>query len=150
MEMSDEKKAQLDAEINHSICCNMGRLYVMAVDMGFNLQDFSDKFLTSHFCARSLDTPYSRFQNEEEDVSMDYLLREITPDKEESDCSFTEDVAFWIGFIYRYLYFKTGLSSADLKEKVPFSYLESKTYGLLTLDEDEAIDIIKSDRKICD
>lgn len=65
-------------------------------------------------------------QNEEEDVSMDYLLREISPAKEEPGYSFTEDVAFWIGFIYRHLYFKTGLSSADLKEK------------------------IKSDRKICD
>lgn len=134
-----KKKARLDEEINHSICCNMGRLYVMAVDMGFNLQDFSDKFLTSHFCARSLDTPYSRFQNEEEDVSMDYLLREISPDKEEPGYSFTEDVAFWIGFIYRYLYFKTSLSSADLKEKVPFSYLESKAYGLLTLGDKAGI-----------
>ena len=146
--MSDEKKARLDEEINHFICCNMGKLYVMAVDMGFNLQDFSDKFLTSHFCTRSLDTPYSRFQNEEEDVSMDYLLREISPRKEESGYAFSDEVAFWIGFIYRFLYFKTGLSSSELKEKVPFSYLEAKAYGLLTLDEEESLDIIKKDRKI--
>ena len=85
MNMSNEKKAQLDREINYSISCNVGNLYILASHMGYDLKSFSDLFLTSHFCARSFDTEYSRFQNEEEDVSMEYLLREISPDKEKTD-----------------------------------------------------------------
>ena len=148
MNMSNEKKAQLDREINYSISCNVGNLYILASHMGYDLKSFSDLFLTSHFCARSFDTEYSRFQNEEEDVSMEYLLREISPDKEKTDNIFDDNIAFWIGFIYRFLYFQTGISSAKLKEAVPFDYLERKAYGLLTLDEQEAVDIICLDRNI--
>lgn len=94
MNMSNEKKAQLDREINYSISCNVGNLYILASHMGYDLKSFSDLFLTSHFCARSFDTEYSRFQNEEEDVSMEYLLREISPDKEKTDNIFDDNIAF--------------------------------------------------------
>lgn len=146
--MSVEKKARLDREINYSISCNVGNLYVLASHMGYDLKSFSDLFLTSHFCERSFDTEYSRFQNEEEDVSMEYLLREISPNKTKTDAIIDDNIAFWIGFIYRFLYFQTGTPSSKLKEKVPFDYLERKAYGLLTLDEEEAVGIICSDCKL--
>lgn len=148
MNMNDEKKAQLDREINYSISCNVGNLYILASHMGYDLKSFSNLFLASHFCARSFDTEYSRFQNEEEDVSMEYLLREISPDKRKTDNTIDDNIAFWIGFIYRFLYFQTGIPSSNLKEKVPFDYLERKAYGLLTLDEEEASSIICSDCKL--
>lgn len=146
--MIKNSKDKLDLEIENMICCTTGKLYVMANNMGFNMNNFSDLFLTSKFCSHAFDSPYSRFQTEDEDVSMDYLLKEISPQKEKSNEMLTEDAAFWIGFIYRYLYFKTGIQSSILKDKVTFEYLQRKFYGLSTIDEKNAVDIICNDCKI--
>lgn len=117
----------------------------MAVDKGFDLESFSDLFLTSDFCARAFDTPYSHFQTDDEDVSMIFVLREVAPKINESDQQFSEDAAYWIGYMYRFLYIQTDIPSAVLKEKVPFSYMAKKAYGLSTIDEEQAVDIICSD-----
>lgn len=142
------KKDELDKEIDRAICCTTGKLYVMANEMGFNVEKFSDMFLSSHFCERSFDTEYSRFQTEDEDVSMDYLLREITPAKESGDMMMIEDAAFWIGYMYRRLYIDLGIPSRIIKEMVPFSYMQAKYYGLSTIDDEEAVEVIRHDCKL--
>lgn len=83
--MNNKFKASVDKAIDRSISATVGKLYVLAVEKGFDLNSFSDLFLTSDFCARAFDTPYSHFQMDDEDVSMIFLLREVAPKVNESD-----------------------------------------------------------------
>lgn len=166
--LSPEKMIALENQINYDICCTTGRLYAMANNLNFELHNFSDAFLSSVFCHQYFDTKYSPFQLEDEDVSMAYFLKEVDGysftdprwaegdynvdksklPKSTEETKLSEDCAFWIGFIYRYLYIKTGIESTILKEKVPFEYLRKKSYGLLTIDENNAVDIICNDCKL--
>lgn len=143
--MNNKVKDSVDKAIDRSISTTVGKLYVLAVEKGFDLNSFSDLFLTSDFCARAFDIPYSHFQMDDEDVSMIFLLREVAPKVNESDQQCAEDAAYWIGYMYRFLYIQTDIPSAVLKEKVSFSYMLKKFYGLSTIDEEQAVDIICSD-----
>lgn len=67
---------------------------------------------------------------------------------EDKDIMLTEDSAFFIGFIYKYIYIQTHIQSSFLVSKIPYDYLLSKTYGLITLDEEEAFEIIYEDCNI--
>ena len=134
--------------MNFQICCTVGRIYVLANNTGYKMKEFSDMFLSSDFCKRAFDTIYSVFQLEDEYMSMDYLLKEVNPPMENKDIMLKEDIAFWIGFIYRYIYIQTLIPSNELVKKIPYDYLLSKSYGLLTLDEEEAYEIICKDCKI--
>lgn len=112
------------------------------------MKEFSNMFLASDFCRRAFDTTYSVFQLEDEYMSMDYLLKEVNPPMEDKDVMLTEDAAFFIGFIYRYIYIQTLIPSSVLVSKIPYDYLLNKAYGLITLDEEEAFEIICEDCKI--
>ncbi len=54
-------------------------------------------------------------------------------------------VAGWIGFTYRQLQIETGIQSRDLWEKVPFDNLLCAWFGLHTVDEVIAAEIIIAD-----
>lgn len=146
--MNKQIKDKTDIKIDYDICCTVGRIYVLANNTGYKMKEFSDMFLSSDFCKRAFDTIYSVFQLEDEYMSMDYLLKEISPPMENKDIMLKEDIAFWIGFIYRYIYIQTLIPSNELVKKIPYDYLLSKSYGLLTLDEEEACEIICKDCKI--
>ncbi len=146
--MNKQIKDKTDIKIDYDICCTVGRIYVLANNTGYKMKDFSDMFLSSDFCKRAFDTIYSVFQLEDEYMSMDYLLKEVSPPMENKDIMLKEDIAFWIGFIYRYIYIQTLIPSNELVKKIPYDYLLSKSYGLLTLDEEEAYEIICKDCKI--
>lgn len=48
--------------IELSIYQNQGRLYQFVANLGYDMEDFSNAYLTSDFCKRAMDTTYSRFQ----------------------------------------------------------------------------------------
>lgn len=146
--MNKQIKDKTDIKIDYDICCTVGRIYVLANNTGYKMKEFSNMFLSSNFCKRAFDTTYSVFQLEDEYMSMDYLLKEVNPPMEDKDIMLIEDIAFWIGFIYRYIYIQTLIPSDKLVKKIPYDYLLSKSYGLLALDEEEAYEIICKDCKI--
>lgn len=107
-------------------------------------------FLASDFCKRAFDTTYSVFQLEDEYMSMDYLLKEVNLPMEDKDIMLTEDAAFFIGFIYRYIYRQTLIPSSVLVLKIPYDYLLNNVYRLIALDEEDAFEIIYEDCNIQD
>ena len=142
------QKDLIDLKIEYNICSKIGKLYILANEMGFDIKDFSKSFLKSNFCHRAFDTIYSFFQNEDEDVSMEYLLKEITPLKAVNDIP--EDVIYWIGFMYRYIYIHTGISSNKICDIVSFDemlkYIERTMYPFEEYSEDEVFEIIDKDK----
>ena len=136
--------------IELKICQNQGCLYRFVANLGYNIEEFSNAYLASDFCKRAMDTTYSRYQLHDEQEILDFLMPEI-----QDKCSmlpdgelFNLDVAYWIGFTYRQLYYETDIFSKELAEKFTFSDI-CKTYsGLHTIDEEMATDILCENRGI--
>lgn len=131
--------------IEYSICRTQGDLYEWAAQAKLIFPDFSDLYMNSDFCRRSMDTSYSRFQLREPGEHMEFLEMEI-PDicnhKYLGNEQFHEDVAYWIGFMYRYIWFGTKLPSREIVSKYPFAKMCNWYPGLHTLDEEDAYNII--------
>lgn len=138
--MNSEKGIQYD------ICRTQEDIYRWAAERKYDIKRFSNEYLSSDFCRRAMDSFYSRFQLCDPDECMDFVTPEIGgADKFQSELYFDEDVAGWIGWMYRFLAFETKLSSKELNSKVPFDAMCRYYPGLHTVDEDMAVDIIRKD-----
>ena len=133
--------------IDFDICMTQSRIYRYIAQCGYDVKRFSDAFLMSDFCRRAFDTIYSRFQLEDVLECMDFIEPEISKDLLKNQCNivFDEDVAAWIGFTYRQLYFETKVNSSKLVETVSFGTLCNYYAGLHTIDWEDATDIICKD-----
>ena len=130
--------------IQYDICKTQGNLYEWAANEGLRFPEFSNAYMKSDFCHRSMDTEYSRFQLREPEEHIDFLVMEIPTllQQKYNNEYFSGDVAFWIGFTYRQLWFETGMTSKEIVEKYPFDRMLACYPGLHTLDEDMAADIL--------
>ena len=133
-------------DINYDICMTQSRIYKYVAQCGYDVKKFSDAFLMSDFCRRAFDTIYSRFQLEDVLECMDFIVPEIKDALIlNENIIFDEDVAAWIGFVYRQLYIETKVNSATLAVKVSFRTLCNYYPGLHTIDLEDATDIICKD-----
>ncbi len=128
------------------ICNQQKELFEYAKEHFSDVRAFAEKFMTSDFCNRSLDQPYSVDQfadimNWLEFLEMEFPLEET----EQGDVTISYAEAGWIGFVYRHLHFATGLASSELVNKVPFDNLLIGYAGLHTVDEDMAVEILSED-----
>lgn len=130
--------------VEHIICRTQGNIYEYMARKGYDMESFSDAYLTSVFCKESMDTLYSRFQVREPEECLDFILPEIQdklnllPDSQ----VFDPDVAFWIGWTYRQLYIMTGVNSSELKDKISFSHMCKIYPGMHTINEYHSAEII--------
>lgn len=133
--------------IDYDICMTQSRIYRYIAQCGYDVKRFSDAFLMSDFCRRAFDTIYSRFQLEDVLECMDFIEPEIPNDlmKNKDNMTFDQDVAAWIGFTYRQLYFETKVNSSNLVRIVSFGTLCNYYAGLHTIDWEDATDIICKD-----
>lgn len=133
--------------IEYDICMTQSRIYRYIAQSGYDVKQFSDAYLMSDFCRRAFDTIYSRFQMEDVLECMDFIEPEISNDlvRNQNNIIFDEDVAAWIGFTYRQLYFETKVNSSKLVKVVSFRTLCNYYAGLHTIDWEDATDIICKD-----
>ncbi len=110
------------------ICEQQGFLFVAALKNEYNLSDFISKYVISDFCKIHMDTPYSTRQYQDADVNLEEIELELSFVKDrEQLCS--ADIAFWIGYMYRFLYYSTDKSSEEIYQAVP--YEKMRDYSLL-------------------
>lgn len=133
--------------IERYICSQQKEIYEYAYSHNADICKFSDAFLNSDFCNRSLDKPYSVDQFADIVNWLEFLEWEnikVVPEKDfDNRCSL--QAAGWCGFTYRQLQIETGIQSRDLSRKVPVEKLLFSYPGLHTLDEEVAADIIRQD-----
>ena len=116
--MNTQRLVELD------ICRNQGKIYRKVARDGYDMAIFSEEYLKSDFCRRSFDTVYSRYQYADELECLDFILPEIGEKMVKyPNQFFDEDVADWIGYMYRLLYYDTKTQSRILADQVPFSLM---------------------------
>lgn len=128
--------------VEYDICRTQERIYEEMAKQGYEMESFSDAYLSSDFCNREMDAQYSHFQLEDFGTCSCFFMPQIEdklkmlPD----DYMFNLDVAAWIGFTYRQLNIVTGTPSAELVKIIPFEMMCACYAGLHTIDEDMAVE----------
>lgn len=130
--------------VSYSICETQGAIYRCVNRRNLSLPVFSDQYLHSRFCTVQMDAVYSHFQLADAEECLDFILPEIEiPSLPEP--VYTDQVAYWIGFMYRYLFFSLHLPSNRLADTLSFQAMTVYYPGLHTVDEDMAVEIIRHD-----
>lgn len=124
-------------------------LYEYAQSRHADIEKFSDDFMSSRFCNKNIDPPYSVDQFNDIEDWIDFMAPEcvIKPDLLQIN-EVPASIAGWLGFTYRHIHFVTGLPSIEIAKKVPVDKLILSYPGLHTIDEDMAIDIIRENFKL--
>ena len=129
--------------IEYDICETQMRIYRYYAKRKYNMEIFSNAYLSSDFCKRAMDTKYSRFQLEDVGECSDFFMPEIENKLTiDTEIKIPVEVVEWIGFAYRQLWFETRIFSKDLCKIVPFSAMVKLYPGMHTLDEDVAAEKI--------
>ena len=127
------------SDMDYRICETQAELYEYAANQGFKFPEFSDAFLSSDFCKRAMDTIYSRFQLQYPEEILDFFHFN---EKFDNNQMFEGQVAYWIGFTYRQMYFETGFDSKKLLEIYPFSLMLQMYPGMHTQDPEYVSEVL--------
>ena len=128
-------------ETEYFICNTQGKLFLLAGEMGFDEDSFIKAYMESDFCRREMDALYSVFQMADPEDIMDYVLKEIHPEK--NSRTYGPDRINWTGYMYRYLKLRLGISSAGIYRVIPLKDMLVYYVGMHTQDDEYFLDVIK-------
>ena len=106
-------------DIKYDICRTQGEIFAYMAKKRYDVVCFAEQYFSSEFCKRAFDTSYSRFQLETPQECADFFLPQIKNNLRFTNKYQDKEEAFYIGFVYRYLYFVTNLPSSELFARVP-------------------------------
>lgn len=121
-------------KVNLVICETQGEIYRSAAKKGYNMPLFSYNYMNSKFCERNMDSLYSPIQYGDADLALEYFEEECQNNG--FQISKNENIAFWIGYMYRYIADSLGISSSDVVKKVDYCKMLQMYEGFHTVDED--------------
>lgn len=97
-------------------CATQANLYDHICRCGYDIVNFSDKYLVSDFCNREMDSLYSVFQREDPLQILDFVIPQIGDLVPQTENPF--HTTYWgawdLGYMYRYLHYSTGMHSKDI------------------------------------
>lgn len=123
------------------LCDIQGRLFELARKKGVDCPRFIAAFMNSQTAAR-LDDVYDRLQWAGEE----YILEELEDEAgglKRAGTSYSVEVMYWIGYLYRYWHYYTGESSRQIYKTADAETMNECWLGFHTLDVEMAIDDLK-------
>lgn len=129
-------------ELQLKLCDIQGRLFELSAEKKYDSSAFVKAFMTSG-TAKELDSKYNRMQWAGEE----YLLEEVvtaagdalTMDGE----VFSNDILYWIGYIYRYWHYYSGEDSAKIYKQASVETMKRNYMIFHTMDPVLAIEDLK-------
>lgn len=129
-------------EIQLKLCDIQGRLFELSVDRKIGSADFVKTFMNSE-TAKALDSIYNRMQWAGEE----YLLEEIIEGAEGklrlNVETYSKDMIYWIGYVYRYWHYYTGESSKGIYKQAPVETMKRNYLMFHTMAPEMAIEDLK-------
>lgn len=136
----------MDADLSHVeqlICETQARLFEYVANTGADMIWFIERYMSSPFCQKEMDSDYSCFHLSFPEEILDFLLPQIGPlRKFEPGQYFSNDVANWLGFTYRQLQIQTQVASKELVQLLPPGKLCNSYLALSGESEEVAADIL--------
>ena len=125
-------------ELQLKLCDIQGRLFELSGKKRFDSTRFIKTFMTSQV-AKDMDSQYNRMQW----VGEEYLLEEVAGNMIADGEVFSQDVLYWIGYLYRYWHYYTGESSAKIFKQAPVATMKRNYMMFHTMDPAVAVENLK-------
>lgn len=103
--------------IELQLCDIQGRLFKLSTQREINSAEFIRVFMKSA-TAKALDSTYNRMQWAGEEYLLEEVIDEAGDRFEKPGEVYTEELIYWIGYIYRYWHYVTGESSKEIYKQV--------------------------------
>lgn len=129
-------------ELELKLCDIQGRLFELSAKKNYSSAVFAKVFMTSG-TAKALDSKYNCMQWAGEE----YLLEEVADDAGDVLATggeiFSDDILYWIGYIYRYWHYYTGEDSMKIYRQAPVETMKRNYTMFHTMDPVLAIEDLK-------
>lgn len=121
------------------LCDIQGRLFELSVAEGYDSEKFVPFFMNSEV-AKSLDSKYNRMQWAGEEYLLEELAAEGNGELIKNDNTFSSDIMYWIGYIYRYWHYLKGELSVKIYRQANVKTMRRNYMIFHTMDPELAID----------
>ena len=128
--------------IELQLCDIQGRLFKLSAWRGINSAEFIKIFMKSA-TAKALDSTYNRMQWAGEEYLLEEVIDEAGDRLEKQGEVYTEELIYWIGYIYRYWHYVTGESSKEIIKLAPVKVMKQNYERLYLMTPEEVIEILK-------
>ena len=124
------------------LCDIQGRLFKLSARRGISSAEFIKVFMKSN-TAKALDSTYNRMQWAGEE----YLLEEVNDEagdrfKKPGEV-YSDELIYWLGYIYRYWHYVMGESSKEIYKQAPVNVMKQNYERLYMMTPDEVVEILK-------
>ena len=130
------------SRIEIQICDIQGRLFRLSVRRGISSAEFVKVFMKSA-TAKALDSTYNRMQWAGEEYLLEEVIDEAGDRFNKPGEIYTEEMIYWIGYIYRYWHYMTGESSKEIYKQAPVKVMKQNYAKVYMMTPEEAIEQIK-------
>lgn len=124
------------------LCDIQGRLFELFLSTDYDAESIVKAFMNSEL-AKNLDSEYNRMQWAGEEYLLEELIATCKDKLTVKRESFSRDILFWMGYVYRYWHFYTKEDSAKIYKQAPFETMNINYLMFHTMDVEVAIDDLK-------
>lgn len=128
--------------IELQLCDILGGLFKLSARRGIGSAEFIKVFMKSD-TAKALDYTYNRMQWAGEEYLLEEVIDESRDRFEKPGDVYSEELIYWIGYIYRYWHYVTGESSKEILKLVPVKVMKKNYEWLYLMTQEEVIEILK-------
>ena len=93
--------------------------------------------------AKALDSTYNRMQWAGEEYLLEEVIDEAGDRFEKPGEVYTDELIYWIGYIYRYWHYVTGEPSKEIYKQAPVKVMKQNYARLYMMTPEEVIEILK-------
>ena len=128
--------------IELQLCDIQGRLFKLSAQRGINSAEFIKVFM-KYAKAKALDSTYNRIQWAGEEYLLEEVIDEAGDRFKKPGEVYSEELIYWIGYIYRYWHYVTGESSKEIIKLAPVKVMKQNYERLYLMTPEEVIEILK-------
>ena len=128
--------------IELQLCDIQGRLFKLSARRGISSAEFIKVFMESA-TAKALDSTYNRMQWAGEEYLLEEVIDEAGDRFEKPGEVYTEELIYWIGYIYRYWHYVTGESSKEIYKQASVKVMKQNYERLYMMTPKEVIERLR-------
>ena len=128
--------------IELQLCDIQGRLFKLSSQRGISSAEFIKVFMKSA-TAKALDSTYNRMQWAGEEYLLEEVIDEVGDRFKKSGEVYSEELIYWIGYIYRYWHYVTGEASKEIYKRASVKVMNQNYMRLYMMTSEEVIEILK-------
>ena len=124
--------------IPYERCNKQGKIFAIANRLGYDLESYVERYLTSELATSGKDDDYAYYQIASPSYSLDLIEDEELLTEAPTDGKYSNGEAYWIGFFYKYLSLTLSERGPAILKKAPFGRMHELYRELGSLPKEAA------------